>query len=244
MAKDKNIINVELYDLAITERKEDRCGKVVNVGTYTEFDLVNTAVERRTDLNPANMRATLEILKEIGLEYIAKGHNVRFLLAYFGTEVKGVLIGDHAKWDSSKNRLAVHVAPTAEVRNALKSATVNVLGMASYGTIINTLTDVSTGEVNSVLTPGGGVNLTGNKMKIVGSDPSVGISLIRQDNGEIITIPSNSILVNAPSKISFILPSTLSAGDYKLQITTQFSTASTQLKEPRTCLFDYILACN
>jgi hypothetical protein len=46
------------------------------------------------------------------------------------------------------------------------------------------------------------------------------------------------------SLLSFILPSTLLVGDYKLQIATQFSTASTQLKEPRTCLFDYILACN
>jgi hypothetical protein len=243
MSKEK-IIQVELFELPITERKDDRCGRVISAGSLSETDLINRAVARRTDLSAATMRASMDTLKEVAIESVASGYSVKFWVAYLSTEVKGIFIGDHAKWDSKEHRLAVHVAPTAEVRNAVKSVTVHVRGMASSGTIINTLTDVASGEVNSILTPSGGVNLTGSKIKIAGSDPSVGIHLIRQDNGEIISIPSNSILVNAPSKVSFILPSTLYSGDYKLQIVTQFSTAATQLKEPRTCLFDYILNCN
>jgi hypothetical protein len=244
MANEKNIINVELYDLPITGRKDDRCGKVVSAGSLNEDDLIALAVARRTDLSAATMRAAMETLKEVALESIAGGSSVKFWLAYFATEVKGVFIGDHAKWDPKQHALAVHIAPTSEVRNAVKSATVNVRGMASSGTIINSLTDVATGAVNNVLTPGGGVNLAGSKIKIVGSDPSVGISLIRQDSGEAIPIPAGSILINDPSKVTFILPPSLSSGDYKLQITTQFSTSATQLNEPRICLFDYILTCN
>jgi hypothetical protein len=49
--------------------------------------------------------------------------------------------------------------------------------MAASGTYVNTLTDVASGEVNSRLTPGGGVNLTGVKIKIAGDAPGVGIHL-------------------------------------------------------------------
>jgi hypothetical protein len=240
MSKD-NIINVELYDLAITERTDDRCGKIVSAGSITEDDLIQLAVSRRTDLNAATLRAALEILKDVAVESIANGNSVNFGLGYFLLDVKGVFVGDHARWDSKQHALTVHVSPAARLRNAVKEASVNVLGMASTGVVINSVTDVFTGEVNQRLTPGGGVNLAGSKIKIAGDDPSVGLFLILQDTQDVIPIPMNSVLVNDPSKISFILPNDLPGGDYKLMLTTQFSNSSVLLKEPRTYVFDYVL---
>jgi hypothetical protein len=96
------------------------------------------------------------------------------------------------------------------VRNAVKSIEVEVLGMASSGIYINTLTDVASDEINT----------------------------------ETVTdISINSIIDNEPSKITFIVPADLPAGDYKLSITTQFS-ANVLLKEPRTYIFGYVLECN
>ncbi|WP_423129874.1 DUF4469 domain-containing protein [Gaoshiqia sp. Z1-71] len=43
-----------------------------------------------------------------------------------------------------------------------------------------------------------------------------------------------------PSKITFVVPASLPAGDYKLSICTQFA-VNTWLKEPRTYLFYYVL---
>ncbi|MDR0725082.1 MAG: DUF4469 domain-containing protein [Prevotellaceae bacterium] len=56
-------------------------------------------------------------------------------------------------------------------------------------------------------------------------------------------MPKTSVLINDPSSVTFIVPADLPAGDYKLSITTQFS-HSAILKEPRTYIFDYVLACN
>jgi hypothetical protein len=83
------------------------------------------------------------------------------------------------------------------------------------------VTDVASGEINSILTPGGGMNMKGNKMKIAGNHPDIGIRLIKQDTQEEIQIPANSVLVNEPSKISFILPQDLRRGDYKLSHTSR-----------------------
>jgi len=238
---EKNSVTVELYDLTLTERKDDRFGRVVTRKSLNEDDLIQIAVTRRTDLNATSMRASMDILKEIAKEEIANGSSVSFGLGYFGMGVNGVFIGDNAKWDAAKHSLSIRVTPTADLRNAAKNATVDVRGMAEIGTVINSVTDVTSGEVNSRLTPGGGVNLTGSKIKIIGDNASIGISLINQATNEASIIPTTSILVNDPSKITFIVPATIAEGDYKLSIATQYTPTGVLLKEPRTFLFDYVL---
>jgi hypothetical protein len=169
---------------------------------------------------------------------------VEFGLGYNSLCVDGVFIGDHATWDPKKNKLVLTTTPSADVREAIKNVVIEVLGMAQSGLFVNTLTDVTTEEVNTCITPGGGVNLSGVKIKIVGDEPGVGLYLDEVNTSAEVTIPKAAILINDPSKITFIVPADLPAGDYKLKIVTQYSTNQVLLKEPRTYVFDYILACN
>jgi hypothetical protein len=157
--------------------------------------------------------------------------------------VNGVFIGDHPVWDSSKHSLQLIATATVDVREAIKNIIAEVRGMAQSGLFINTLTDVVSGEVNARLTPGGGVNLTGVKIKIAGDAPGVGLHLTEINTGTVTDIPVTSVLINDPSNLTFIVPANLPAGDYKLSLITQFSHGIT-LKEPRTYTFDYVLACN
>lgn len=241
MANDSKNVNVELHDLHITERKDDRFGRVVGTGSKKVGDLINTAVKRRTDLNASTLRAAYDILLETALEEISEGASVEFGPGYFSIGVKGVFIGDNAGWDSAVNSLVPRAIPSAAFHNAIRGLSVKMRGMATVGTFINTVTDVASGETNSRLTPGGGANLTGSRMKILEGDE--GIKLLRQDSDGEVAIPRNSILVNDPSKISFIVPASVPSGDYKISITTSYSgSGGNALKEPRTFVFDYILA--
>lgn len=238
---EKNSVIVELYDLTLTERKDDRFGRVVTTKSLNENDLINIAVSRRTDLNPSSLRSSMELLKEIAREQIANGASVAFGLGYFSMAVNGVFIGDNDHWDSNKHSLSVRVTPTADLRGAVNAATVDVRGMAVIGTVINSVTDVASGEVNSRLTPGGGVNLIGSKIKIAGDNAANGIILTNEVTSETTVIALNAILTNDPSKVSFVVPADLAKGDYKLSIATQYSTSAQLLKEPRIFTFDYIL---
>lgn len=238
---EKSSVIVELHDLVLTERKDDRFGRVVTTRTLNEDDLVKIAINRRTDLSSTTLKAALDILKQIAVEQIANGASVRFGLGYFNLTVNGVFIGDNARWDSTIHKLNVNVTPVAELREAVQGTTVEVRGLSASGLAINSLIDVTSGEENTRITPGGGVNLTGTRMRIEGEGKGVGITLINQGNGENIAIPMNSVLTNDPSKISFVAPANLPAGDYKLSLTTQYSSSNIKLKEPRTFTFDYIL---
>jgi hypothetical protein len=238
---EKSSIIVELYDLPLTGRKDDRYGRVVTTRSLTEDDLISIAVSRRTDLSATSLKASMSILGEIAIEQIANGASVSFGLGYFNLGVNGVFIGNDARWDSAIHSLSVRVAPKAELRNAVKASKVDVRGMAASGSVINTVTDVTTGEVNCRLTPGGGVKLTGTKIKIDGDELKVGITLTNKATSEVIKVPATSLLLNDPSKITFIVPATLVNGDYKLSITTHYSSPSHILREARTFSSDYIL---
>ncbi|MFT3738560.1 MAG: DUF4469 domain-containing protein [Breznakibacter sp.] len=239
--EEKNSVIVELYDLPITERKDDRCGRVVTAKSLKIDDIVAIAVNRRTDLNAVTLKSSFEILRDIASEQVANGASVEFGLGYYALGVSGVFIGDNAQWDSARHSLSVKATPTSALRGLIRKVSVNVRGMASTGTFINSVTDVASGEENSKLTPGGAANVTGTRIKVAGDNPAIGIRLTNQTDGSVTTIPANSIAVNDPSKITFIVPATLPEGDYKLSITTQFSSQSVLLKDPRTYVFDYLL---
>jgi hypothetical protein len=232
---------VELYDLALTQRKDDRFARIITKKSITEDDLIDIAVKRRTDLNASTIRACLNIIRDVAMEEVLNGSSVRFGLSYYQLGVEGVFIGDNAAWDSTQHSLIVNSVPVAELRQKVKATTINLRGMASSGTFINSVTDVTTKLVNSRLTPGGGVNVTGSRIKIAGDSSDIGLSLINQVTNEVVPIPPTALMINEPSKLSFVVPATLPVGDYKLGITTQFSNSSTILKEIRIYVFDYIL---
>ncbi|MFT3739488.1 MAG: DUF4469 domain-containing protein [Breznakibacter sp.] len=240
--EETNSIIVELHDLPITGRKDDRCGRVVATKSLKIDDIVAIAVNRRTDLNAVTLKSSFEILRDIASEQVASGASVEFGLGYYGLGVTGVFIGDNAQWDSTRHSLHVKTVPTRALRNLVRKVSVNVRGMASTGTFINSVTDVASGKENSILTPGGAVNVSGTKIKVIGDNGANGIHLTNQADGSVTTIPANSIAVNASSKITFIVPLTLPGGNYKLGITTQFSNQRVPLKEPRTYVLDYLLS--
>lgn len=241
MGTTKTSVIVELYDLAITERPDDRFGRVVTSKSLSENDLVEIAVSRRTDLNASTLKSSIEILKEIAMEEVANGASVNFGLGYFNLGVNGVFIGDNPGWDSSQHKLIVKATPNAQLRSKLNDTKVNIRGLAVSGPIINRVYDVSSAQENTTLTPGGGVNIEGSKIKIEGTEEGVGLFLLNQADSNEIAIPQTSILVNDPSKITFIVPANITAGDYKLRIGTQFSKSGIPLKEIKVIVFDSIL---
>jgi hypothetical protein len=241
-SKEKNTVLVELYNLKLSEETDDRFGRVIPSRSLNENDLINIAVNQRTDLHAETLRASLDLLMAIAIHEIANGNRVEFGLGHFSLTVKGVFIGDHAPWNPAINKLCVKIGPSMKLRKAIDDAYVDIRGMANSGAIINSLTDLVSGERNTCLTPGGGATLFGRKIRIAGKNPSNGIRLINQGTKEVYLIPKASLVLNDPKKVSFIVPPLLPPGDYKIELTTQFTTSYTKLlKEPRTYLLNEIL---
>jgi hypothetical protein len=106
---------------------------------------------------------------------------------------------------------------------------------------IDEFIDVATGAVNETLTPGGMFNISGHKIKIAGDSADTGVCFASAADPSLRVKVDGHLAENAASKLIGIIPP-LSAGDWKLEIVTQYSSGSFFLKEPRVIAFGPALA--
>jgi hypothetical protein len=119
------------------------------------------------------------------------------------------------------------------LRDLAKHIEVFVEGLAPVQGYIDEVTDVETEAVNETLTPGGQFIITGHKLKIAGTDASVGIYFAPQSGGGQPVKVTGRLAENTASKLIGIIPA-LADGQYKVRVVTQFTGSGSLLKEPRT----------
>ena len=139
----------------------------------------------------------------------------------------------NGEWDPLVNSLYVNFQQGKELREALKDVEVVVAGKRQMPFYISGCLDQATGRTDFVATAGRCFTLTGKNLKVLGTHPSVGITLTNEA-GECIRIGEECMVVNWPSKLRFIIPEDMPAGEYELRVTTQSSSGAYLLKVPRS----------
>lgn len=139
----------------------------------------------------------------------------------------------NGEWDPQVNSLYVNFQQGKELREALKDVEVVVAGKRQKPFYISGCWDQATGRTDFVATAGRCFTLTGKNLKVMGTHPSVGITLMNKE-GESIRIGEECMVVNWPSKLRFIIPEDMPEGEYELRVTTQSSSGTYLLKAPRS----------
>ena len=139
----------------------------------------------------------------------------------------------NGEWDPQVNSLYVNFQQGKELREALKDVEVVVAGKRQMPFYISGCWDQATERVDFVATAGRCFTLTGKNLKVMGTHPSVGITLTNEA-GECIRIGEECMVVNWPSKLRFIIPEDMPEGEYELRVTTQSSSGTHLLKAPRS----------
>lgn len=139
----------------------------------------------------------------------------------------------NGEWDPQVNSLYVNFQQGKELREALKDVEVVVAGKRQKPFYISGCWDQATGRTDFVATAGRCFTLTGKNLKVMGTHPSVGITLTNEA-GECIKIGEECMVGNWPSKLRFIIPEDMPEGEYELRVTTQSSSGTHLLKAPRS----------
>jgi hypothetical protein len=239
--KPTDAVIVELFDNLLTQRNDDRYGRVVNIASVNDDVLIKRAIANGFNGNAASMRATIEAINNEILQAVVRGEIVNHGIGHIALDVEGAFIGDNPSWNAEVNKLTARITPSKALREALKNTPVRVRGMAQDSSNINFVTDVTTGNVNATLTAGGMANIKGTRIKIVGDLATVGLFLTNQDTQAVVQVPMTAIGINDPSTVSFVVPATLPAGNYLLSIGTQYTGSAKALKELKTIILNYIL---
>jgi hypothetical protein len=234
---------IELYDNPLTQRKDDRYGRVVNIASINEDTLIERAIENGYNGNRDTMLSNYQAMKREALKAAARGEIVQFGLGHTALSADGPFFGDAPKWNPEVNSLAARISPIKQLREMLKEIPVRVLGLAPEQSAIATVTDVASGKTNECLTPGGMANIKGSRIRIAGDKPGVGLFLYNQDTETTVEIAANSIGLNDPSSIMFVIPADLESGNYQISIVTQFSgNTSRPYNDPHTITLSYLLS--
>lgn len=191
-----------------------------------EMKAEDTGLRRETILH------VFELEKRVVKRLLMQGHNVNTGLYHASVAFRGIV--RNSQWNPDENEIVVNFNPGADLREAIRQTTVNILGPKPAGIAVTGMEDVATKAVDASATAGRAYTLTGKNIRIAGDDPAVGLVLIAEDGTET-NITPDFWVINNPSQLTFIIPAQMEAGTYTLRLTTQFGSNNRDLlKNTRT----------
>jgi hypothetical protein len=237
-------IKAYLYDNALTKDDvNDYVARVNSEHSLSVKQIAETATSRGgADISAPAMEHAVNLwLSEMAYQ-LCDGFSVNTGWFTASVHIKGVFDNPKAQYDPEKQHILFEFQQGAELRKELPSVTVDILGVADSGIFITQTEDMKTGSVNDLLTPGRNLKITGQKIRVAGTKPGVGILFRSMDDPEATyPVAPDEIEINKPSEVMIVIPA-LIADTYKLEITTQFSNDKVHLlNKPRTAVFDRIL---
>jgi hypothetical protein len=246
MSSVKNFIwVVRLYLNLLTKGVNDYVAAVLFKGkkTMRNADIARVIKERGSEIQYETLVHILTQSDRIVREFVQQGHSVLTECAQFTPRVNGTWIGETAKFDPDVHRVGLHIIPSAEMREALREVTVEVLGTKDAGAFIGLVTNGATGLVDNVLNTGDDIIIEGDKLRIAPEDTDgLGIFFVSASGEEFHV--KRRLLQNDPKKLVARVPE-LPAGQYTLRVITRFSLGSQQLlKEPRVIEYGKPLVIN
>ena len=208
-----------------TLRNEDIAQRIVDEGSEIKYDTLLSIINQHD-----------RIIREA----VCDGYSVLTGVGQYSPRVTGSWIGKSANFDPSVNKLTLDMVLSKEMRDALSTVGVEVLGVKEGGgAAIGLVTDTLTEATDGTITPGEDILIEGTKIKIAGDPDLCGVYFIPRDAPEeTIYKVERRLTQNDPSRIIARVPATITPGSYTLRIVTQFTGGSNLLKEPRTLEYE------
>jgi hypothetical protein len=234
-------IKAQLYDNVLTENPNDFIARVASEKSLNIKDICLAATTRGgSDISAAAMEHAVNLwLKEMAYS-LCDGFSVNTGWFSASANIKGVFDSPAEKFNPSKHNILFAFSQGSLLRKELGSVEVLITGVADIQFYIAQVTDVKTGSVNDLLTPNRNLRISGGKLRIAGESEENGVYFINQATNERTKVDASDIVNNNPSELIIVIPA-LTAGSYKLEIATQFSSGADPkqlLKKPRSTIFD------
>ncbi len=235
-------IKAYLYNNFLTkDNPNDFIARTVSEQSLNVKQICESAVSRGgADVNPAAMEHATELfLKEMAYQ-MCDGYSINTGYFTAGTQIRGVFDSPLETFNSEKHTILFQFNQGEKLRAEIPNIEINILGVADTSSSIFQVTDVKSGTVNNLLTPGKNLKISGNKIKIAGDNSANGIFFVNITTNERSSVDTRDLVINNPSELIVIIPA-LNVGSYTLEVITQYAVGSL-LKEPRTAIFDKTLS--
>jgi hypothetical protein len=233
-------IRAFLYKNLLTENPDDYIARVASDRSLNIREICETAVTRGgADATAAAIEHHVRLfLKEMSYQ-LCDAYSINTEWFHLSVHVKGVFDSPEEKFNPEKHSVVVEFRTGTELRKAMKDVVVEIAGVADSAGQITSVVDVKSGSTNDKLTPNRNLRISGDKLKLAGDKPGIGVWFVNRETEARTMVDASDMVTNNPSELIVVIPS-LAEGDYGLEVVTQYA-HSNLLKEPRTITFDKTL---
>lgn len=227
----QNTLKGWLVPNTVTPDPNDMILVLQSAGRKGFDDIIDEMLLEDTGLRRETLVHVVSLFQRMVARLLMNGYNVNSDLFYAVPRFTGVV--EDGVWNPAKNGIYVSFTQDKLVREEVAKTRVEILGRKDNTMYILGIEDCKTGLKNGTVSPGYNVFVRGSKLKVTGTDASVGVTLTRASDNGVVKLEPYQVVVNNPSEVQLLLPPDLIAGDYTLTITTQYS-QNVLLKTPRS----------
>jgi hypothetical protein len=209
-------VNYALFENNLTSDPDDYMAMVQPTGTAELEDVIERMIERGSTVVRADILSVLEDYHSAVENMVLEGVNVNTPGANYRVSIKGVFNGQADSFDPSRHQVRASVSPGRRFRRAVEE-NAQPVKQETVKPKPNPLeyTDLNSGERNGVLTPGGMGQVVGHRLKFDPADAAQGIFFLAADGTE---TKVDVVGRNKPADLMFLIPGSLAAGNYTLEI--------------------------
>ncbi|MDE7140701.1 MAG: DUF4469 domain-containing protein, partial [Treponemataceae bacterium] len=219
---------------------DDCMAQVQDVRSYSQDEVIDLMMRRGTTLTRADVAAVLQVYTEVVGELTADGSAVNTPLFNTSFSVSGVFNGMADMFDRARHSVGVNVNAGTALREAVKSVKTEKTEGANTGPYITEAADVVSGAVNSTVTAGGILRLTGSRLKFDASDEAQGVCLVPDGAGE--AVRCGVVAENKPARVMVMIPADIASGTYYAEVRTKVDASRKPVKTLKVGRFGRVLS--
>ena len=203
--------------------------------TQRNEDIAALITRERSEFRPETILNILNMRDKAVVGFIQDGLSCMDGVSQISPRVSGVWETENSQYDEKIHKRNVDMIPTSELRNALDSITVKVLGAKETTAKISAVTDTASGLTDGTLTIGDDILIEGEKLKVDEKDPLQGVFFVTKDGGEYKT--ERRLSLNKPTQILARVPANVPEGKVTVKVRTKFAGSAKALKELREIIY-------
>lgn len=224
------MLKYSLLENTLINRRGDYLARTKVSKRYDKDQFIQRLVGKGTLVTETDAVAALNIIENTIIEIIQEGGTLNLPLFNTSFSIGGVFNSPLDSFDPLRHKLNVNLQKGTLLREAEKQVALKKTNTIIPLPAIVEVRDTISGKVNSILTPGGIIEIRGYNIKIVGDDPACGLWFVGNET----IIKAEILAVNKPSVLIATIP-LLPKGDYQLKVVTQYA-RSAKLKGVREAL--------
>ncbi len=218
----------------MNSRPNEYIARIIGQKTTSYDELIKRTTRRGLTITDTELIGAVQELKYALIDELCEGNAVETPFAIFRPYIIGPFNGKEDTFDSDRHSFKIKCIVNKNIKIDPKKLQLVKVRYSGPMPFIESFMDYASNQINSVITPGGTAEVTGELLKIDTNESEQGLFLTQ--NGSAIRI--EKLFHNLPSQLIFNIPSNLEPGEYHLEIRNKTHVNSKSIK---TYIFQHTL---